>query len=159
MPPHGYLVFGTGSPLPGHHDEGAADAFDAQHGFVRVAIKFLMQPPDEIHGSGLGQPVLRRHPVYLFLDPDMGCGFALEIAAARVRVELAGEGAFDVARAGVVAFDEIAVVGVHDAHEIGEVGGRARVEALAERGSGCGQLGQGIRDLLRHLFQPGWLNA
>ncbi len=67
----------------------------------------------------------------------MGGGFELEVAPLLVLVEIACQRALDIARACVVALDQVAVIGVHDAHEIGEIGSRARMQALAERG-GCG---------------------
>ena len=48
-------------------------------------------------------------------------------AAALVAIEFPCERTFDVARPRVVPFDEIAVVRIHDAHEVCEVCGGARV--------------------------------
>ena len=45
-------------------------------------------------------------------------GFPLEVAPCFVPSKLTRQGTYDVAGAGVVALDEIAVIGVHDAHEV-----------------------------------------
>ena len=50
----------------------------------------------------------------------MRLGFQLEVALFGVLAVVALEGAFDIDRVGVVAFDEVAVVAVHRPHEIGE---------------------------------------
>ncbi len=59
----------------------------------------------------------------------------------------------------IMPFDEVAVVGVHDAHEIGKVGGCARMQALAQNGRCCGKLRQDIGNFLRYLFQTRGSNA
>ena len=55
-------------------------------------------------------------PVNLGLNANVGGSFQLEIASFLVSIELTGEGALDISRTCVVPFDQIGVVGVHDAH-------------------------------------------
>jgi hypothetical protein len=55
----------------------------------------------------------------------------LQIPAAIVPVELTGQGALDIAGTGILAFDEIAAVRVHDPHEPGQIESCARMERFA----------------------------
>lgn len=68
------------------------------------------------------------------LDGDVGGCFALEIALVGVGAEVVVEGAFDVDGVGVAAFDEVGVVAVHRADEVGEGGEEGRGEAAFESG-------------------------
>ena len=54
------------------------------------------------------------------LNGDMGLRFDLQVAALRVRVELASERPFDVDWMRTVAFDEIAVVAIHHSHQLSQ---------------------------------------
>jgi hypothetical protein len=56
-----------------------------------------------------------------------------------------GQGAFDIARPGVVAFYQIGVLRVHDAYEIGQLGSRFRMQAAAEFIGGLLQLDREVR--------------
>ena len=69
------------------------------------------------------------------LDVDMRFGLQLEIAFFGVLAVVALEGALDLDRVGVVAFDQVAVVAVHRAHEIGERGQQALRQRAAESGA------------------------
>ena len=57
-----------------------------------------------------------------FLDGDVRFGFELEVALFGVVAVIALEGALDIDRVRVVPFDQIAVVAIHRAHEVGERG-------------------------------------
>ena len=72
---------------------------------------------------------------------------------------LARQRALDILGSRVVALDQIAVVGVHDAHERRKVGSGARVERLSERRGCCRQLGDNVSDSLAGLLQSGGLDA
>jgi hypothetical protein len=50
------------------------------------------------------------------------------VAALAVVVEVPGESACDIPRARVVALDQVAVIGVHDADKLGEARGGARMQ-------------------------------
>jgi hypothetical protein len=70
------------------------------------------------------------------LDANMGGGFDLKVSSPLIRVEIAREGAFDISGACDMALDQVAVVGVHHAHERSELIGGARVQGRAQcRGS------------------------
>ena len=86
-------------------------------------------------------------------------GFELEVLAPRVAVELTGERALDVFWARIMTFNEVAVVGVHDAHQPGEIGSGARIEGVTEDGRFRRELGNGVGDSLRRRFKACRLNA
>ncbi len=58
----------------------------------------------------------------------MGSGFELQVATGLIAIELTGQRPLDIERARVVIFDQIAVVGVHDANQVREVPGGPRME-------------------------------
>jgi len=62
----------------------------------------------------------------------MGSGFKLKIAPPLALFELSREGAFDITRPGIMAFDEIAVVCVHDAHELRQIRGGAGMKGMSQ---------------------------
>ena len=71
---------------------------------------------------------------------DMRFGFELEVAFFGVLAVVALEGALDIDRVGVVAFDQVAVVAVHRPHEIGERGQQALRQGAPEAGALLRQL-------------------
>src|ERR1700736_2974344 len=86
-------------------------------------------------------------------------GFELKLAPPLVLVQLSRERALYIPRASVVPLDQIAVIGVHDAHESGQVGSSARMQSLAQDRRRCGQLGNRVCDSPRGLLQAGGLNS
>ena len=80
-------------------------------------------------------------------------GFPLEVPPCFVARKVTRERAHDVARARVMAFDQIAVIGVHDAHEVGKGGGRRGVQAAAEPGGRRSKLRHDVIELARHLIE------
>jgi hypothetical protein len=60
---------------------------------------------------------------------NMGSRFELQIAPFPIGVS--SERTLDISRLHVVTFNEAAVMGVHDAHERGEIGRRARMQCPA----------------------------
>ncbi len=105
---------------------------DAQHLRRGVAVEFAMEPENEIDGSRLRQAIFQRHRIDFGLHAHMGGGLDLQVAPRLVVVEIAVDGARDIARPGVMAFDQVAVVGVHDPHEASEIGGSLRIERVAK---------------------------
>ena len=85
----------------------------------------------------------------------MGGRLDLEVASFLVFIEVAGKRAFDIPGPGVMALDEIAVVAVHQAHEIGEVSGRGGMQSGAEGGACRRECRDRVGNLFRRLLQPG----
>jgi len=46
-----------------------------------------------------------------------------------------------------MAFDQIAVAGIHDAHSVGQIRGSQRMQKLTEYGYGCRQICNHIGDI------------
>src|SRR2546429_1758286 len=84
------------------------------------------------------------------LDTPVGRGLELKIASLLVAREVTGERAHDVSWACVVPFDEVAVVGVHDADEVRKTGGRRWMEAGPELGGRCSELCDDVVEFPRH---------
>ena len=59
----------------------------------------------------------------------------------------------------VVPLDQVAVISVHDAHEIGEMRRRARMRSLAQGGRRCRQLCDDVRNRPGRLLQSGGFNS
>ena len=147
------------APLAGLHRDLMPVALDQEHRFGRIAVKLAMQPTDEFHRGGLGQPVFAVHPIYLGLHANMRRRLKLKVAALLIVGKLAFERAFDVARARDMPFEQVAVIGVHDPHETGEIGGGARVQGRPQRGRRRRKLGNQVGDRLRRFLEARGLNS
>ena len=123
---HGAVVLRPGTPFARRHNEFASGTADSKHCLRYIPIELAMEPADELPGRRLRQPTFGRDSIYLLLDADMRSRLELQIAAPFRPIEFAGQGTLDVARSRIVSFDEIAVVGVHDAYKVGQVGRGAR---------------------------------
>ena len=130
-------------------------ALDLQHRVRCVAIEFAVQPTQEISLRRFVQRAGGAQPVDLGLHADMRGRFQLQMAALRLVVEVAGQSPCDVAWPRVMPLDEVAVVGVHDADEAGEVGGGRRMQALAQCGALSGELGDSIGEAGGDVVQAG----
>jgi hypothetical protein len=97
-------------------------------------------------------------PIDLRLDGDVRRCLDLKIPPSLVLVELAGESAFNLARARVVPFDEIAVVGVHNAHELREARSRTRMKCRSECCGFRGQFRDHVGDRAGNGIQAGRLD-
>ena len=81
------------------------------------------------------------------------------MAPSLILIELPGQRPFDVSRSGIVPFDKIAVIRVHDAHRRGEVRGCCRMQCRSEHGPGSRQRRDRIGYGLRRRFQSGRFDA
>src|SRR6185436_19407576 len=130
----GDLVLGSRPPFAWRHRELATGACDAQHRERSVAIKLAVEPLYEVGRGWLRQRSAGGQPIHLRLDPHVCRRFELQVTPLLVSFEVTGKRPFDVPRTRVVALDEIAVVGVHDAYDIREVRGGARVQRATQPG-------------------------
>ena len=111
--------------------------FDPQQIVGQRLAEAAMDFRDGVRGDGAAFEAAGVDPA---LDVDMRLGFELEIALFGVLAVVALEGAFDLDRVGVVAFDQVAVVAVHRPHEIGERGQQALGQGAPEAGALLRQL-------------------
>jgi hypothetical protein len=105
-----------------------------------------MEVENEIRRSWVGQSPVRKQSVYLGLNAHVSSGFELKIATLLILVKFTGKRPFDVAWTGVVAFDQIAVVGVHDAYSIGQIRGCEGMQKFTEHGYGGCQICNDVRN-------------
>ena len=158
MAADGDIVLGRRAPLPWCHAKFSVGGLDTQRRLRRVAVELGVQPADEVARRRLGQPVICGQTIDLLLDTDMGGRFDLEVASPFVLIEVADERARDIPGPRVVALDEVAVVAVHQAHEIGEVRGCRGMQPGAQgracRSERCDRIG----DRFRRLLEPGRLD-
>ena len=124
-----------------------------------VTIEFAVKPAEEIGRSRFGKDSARRHAIDFGLEAHMGSSLDLQIAALQIVVELPGERALDVLWTRVVAFDEIAVIGIHDAHQAGEVRRGAGMQAVAEFCRCRGDFRDEIGNSLGSVLKTGRLDA
>ena len=104
-----------------------------------------MHLADAIDGDGAAaQPAV----VDPSLHGDMGPGLELQIALARIGAVVVPERPLDIDGVRVMPLDQIAVVAVHRAHELGQGREHAMREASLESGSPR-------RQLQRQIGQPG----
>jgi len=75
------------------------------------------------------------------LDLDVSAGLDLEGAPLRIRREAPRQGALDVVGPGVMAFDQVGVVGVDGAHQVDHGASGDRVK-LAAKGAGFANHGE-----------------
>src|SRR4029077_12702718 len=118
------VLLGSRAPFAGHHERGAAVRVDPKHRPGGIPIELAMQLPNALRSRRLTEPPQCTLAIDLPLDAHVGGGLELKIASLLVASEVTGERAYDVSRACVVPFDEVAVVGVHDADEVRKRGGR-----------------------------------
>jgi hypothetical protein len=157
--PNGDILLGAISPFARSHAETTSVARDMKERIRRVTVEVSMEPTNEVDRSRLWRQVRSREVIDLFLNPHMRRGFGLEIASFHVRIEIPRQRALDIVWPGVVAFDQVAVVGVHQPHEIGEICRRAGMQRVSERSGGAGELSddvgyRGWRRFKKRRFNP-----
>ena len=127
VPADSDVVFRSRSPFARRHRELSTNAGDPKHRLRRISIELPVKPPNELGRRGLGRRSCGCDAIHFRLHADVRRCFHLEAAPVFVAIEVPRKRAFDVARTGVVSFDEIAVVGVHHTHDVRKVCGGAHV--------------------------------
>ena len=152
------VLLGSRAPFAGQHERGAAVLVDPQRRLGGIPIELAVQLPNELRSRRLTELPQCTLAIDLPLDAHVGRGLELKIASLLVASEVAGERAYDVSRACVVPFDEVAVVGVHNADEVRKRGGRRWMEAGPELGGRCSELCDDVVEFPRHLVNDGRLD-
>ncbi len=91
--------------------------FDPEQIFGQQFAEAAMDFADGVRRDGAALETAAVDPL---LDRDVRFGLELEVALLAVLAVVVLEGALDIDRVRVVPFDQVAVVAVHRAHEIGE---------------------------------------
>ena len=121
---------------------------DGEQFFRQQFAEAAMDFADAVMGDGASVEVTVINP---FLDGDVGLGFELEVPLAFILAVVVLQGAFDVDRVCVVPLDQVAVIAVHRAHEIGQRRGDAVRQASAESRRACRQVDGKVGE-----FAPLW---
>ena len=95
--------------------------------------------------SANSAPVSQPAAINPFLDGDMGFRLELQIALVRFLAVVVFEGALDIDRVGVMSFDEIAVIAIHRANEIGQGIEQAGGQAAAKSGGLLHEIDREVR--------------
>src|SRR5690606_24886720 len=96
----------------------ASPKFSIQQGVLpRMRTEPSMYPCDEVHGGWRRQPALDIHPVDLSLDSHMRHRLQGERSGGFLQLR-AGECVLDIPWPGIVTFDQVRIVAVHDPYEV-----------------------------------------
>ncbi|MCP9231792.1 hypothetical protein NMG46_16265 [Mesorhizobium sp. LMG 17147] len=119
MAPDNDIMIGGQPKLAGNDlGLGAVRIVDEPEFLWHPVVKGTMNPPDEIDRSRARQFPTQTETINHPLNFDMGLGLQGERAAFGINLG-SGQCTLDISRSGVVAFDQVRVVRIHDAHEIG----------------------------------------
>ena len=141
------------------HAVEAVPARDGEHRVRRAVVEREVEPAHELARRRFRQDARAGEAIDFRLDANVRRGLVLEIAARLVRIEIAVERTFDVARTRVVALDEVAIVRVHDPHEARETRGGPRVQGDGEFGRLGREIGDDLRHERRHRIECGRFDA
>jgi len=115
-----------------------------------------MQLQDKIGVGGIGKFAMNGSVIDNFLYAVMRCGFGHEISL--IVIAFASLRALDILRTGAVPLDEVAVIGVHQSHEAGEMERGLRLKCSPKTfGLGC-YFGDEIGQIASRCIDPCWLN-
>jgi hypothetical protein len=120
---HNVVVSGFMSKYSGLHPVRAAGSLDGKELDGGIVVESLVQRADEACLCRFAQLTREVALVDGLLHADVRAGFELQVASLRLRFELIGQRALDIARARVVALDQVAVVAVHHADQVREARG------------------------------------
>lgn len=105
--------------------------FDMAELVGHLVVECFVHPSEERGRCGPWQVAFPMHRVDRPLDDDMGAGFQRKRSRLGLKFS-PGEGAFDVARARVMPFDQVRVVTVHYPDQVRQLGGAVRVQPLSQ---------------------------
>jgi hypothetical protein len=159
MPAHRDVLFRPRSPFTWRHRELTTNACDPKHRRRRASIELPVEPLNELLRRGVRQRAGSRHSIHFRLNAYVRGGLELEVAAHFVLFEIPRERPFDFAWARVMPFDEIAVVGVHDANDVRKVDSGARAQRTTQFGRCRGQLGRQVSHRFRWVLKPDRLDV
>jgi len=91
-----------------------------------------VHPGQKREGTGVGGRLPRQLRFDQALHLDMGGALHLQRALGRITRVVLGQGSLDVDRVGVMPFDQIGIVAVHDPRHLGDAAMRQRVQAAAQ---------------------------
>jgi hypothetical protein len=146
MPTHGYVVRRITSKFAGCHREpssvsGCCLKHRLRHSLVEGAVKAA----DEVGRGRFSQLSFGEKLIDFSLHPYVCACFDLKVPS-MAGVQIVDQRSFDVARPGVVSLDQVAVVAVHDRHEVCQSSGGPRVKFRAQGSGTLNQLNNVVRE-------------
>jgi hypothetical protein len=102
-----------------------------------------MKVLDEVTSRRFAQLALAEERVDTLLDTDVGSRFDLKIPAA-ASIQVVSQRPLDVSRSCVMAFDQVAVVAVHDRDQLPQASSSPRMKSCAQFARSLGQLHYGV---------------
>lgn len=118
-------------PFAGRHNKAVVVTDNRQHLYCCAIIKGAVKIADEFYRCRIRQHPCRLSLVDLLLNTIVGDGFDLEVAPIVLGLNSL-QGLLDLTWPGVVAFDQITIVGVHDPDGAGQLGCGFRMEGPAK---------------------------
>lgn len=151
--------FLSGLPELARHDRGTGSLMLDEAELLRhLHVEAAMDPAQELRRERIRQPVVPRLPVDPFLHPDMGQRLLCKRPVLDT-VHAPLEGGLDVGRSGVVALDQVRIVGVHQSHHDADLGRAVGMQRpadqprlLADRDD---EVGEPLRD---SVLDSAWLD-
>ena len=130
----------------GYHFEPFASVgiFGPQQSVRQQRAKAQVDLLDAGHGN---RPARQAAAVDPLLDGNMGGGLQLQVALARIIAVVFLQRAFDIDGMGVMPFDQVAVVAIHGAHEIGQRAAYAVGQAAPEASGACCKIDRQVGEL------------
>jgi hypothetical protein len=101
---------------------------DSQHRLRRVAIELAVDPGNGFDGRRLAQFTASESLVDRALDSHMRGSFTLQIPSSAVGIQILGQGPLDVAWPGHMPLNQVAVVAIGEAEQVGKTGGCGRMK-------------------------------
>jgi hypothetical protein len=101
---------------------------DSQHRLRSVAIELAVDPGNGFDGRRLAQFTASESLVDRALDSHMCGSFTLQIPSSAVGIQILGQGPLDVAWPGHMPLNQVAVVAIGEAEQVGQTGGCGRMK-------------------------------
>ena len=111
----------------------AVGMFDDPKLIRHLVVEALMDPSQEFDGCGAGQGAYAMHLIDGPLNDDVRSGLKGERAGFFLKLGTS-QRPFDVAGARIVSFDQVGVLAVHHADEIGKLSCAVRMQPLSQPG-------------------------
>ena len=114
MATNGHDLRSVAAEFAGHHLEAPAVArLHLPHRPRKIPVEVAVNLLHELARRGFIELALGEQVVYLLLDADVRARFELKVSAT-AGIQIIDQRSLDVARPGVVALDQVAVVAVQD---------------------------------------------
>jgi hypothetical protein len=144
MATNGHILRRLAAEFAGHQLEAPAVArFHLPHRPRKIPVEVAVNLLHELARRRFIELALGEQGVYLPLDADVRARFDLKVSAT-ASVQIIDQRSLDVARPGVVALDQVAVVAVHDRNELRQASCRTGVKPRTQGARALDQFDDGV---------------